>query len=120
MMLVTIIYVTDMEAAIDFYIALGATLGRTGRNPYWTEMTLGGSAFALHITDGVRSHAVPQIGVAVASSRSLEAVAAELAEHAIVLDREIADEAFGRSMSVRDPSGLVIQINEHDPDLHPG
>ena len=27
--------------------------------------------------------------------------------------RGIADEAFGRSLVVRDPDGLEIQINEH-------
>jgi hypothetical protein len=28
--------------------------------------------------------------------------------------RGIADETFGRSLIVRDPNGLQIQVNEHD------
>ena len=32
--------------------------------------------------------------------------------------RGIIDEAFGRSLVVRDPDGLLIQIDEHDPDLY--
>jgi len=28
--------------------------------------------------------------------------------------RGIADEAFGRSIVLRDPNGLVIQVNTHD------
>jgi hypothetical protein len=30
----------------------------------------------------------------------------------------IADENFGRLLRVTDPDGMVIQINEHDPQLY--
>jgi hypothetical protein len=35
------------------------------------------------------------------------------------LARPIADEAFGRSLLLRDPDGLTLQVNEHDHELHP-
>jgi hypothetical protein len=28
--------------------------------------------------------------------------------------RGIADEAFGRSLVIKDPNGLAIQVNEHE------
>jgi hypothetical protein len=43
----------------------------------------------------------------------LEEVATRLPLH-----RGIADEAFGRSVVVRDPDGTLIQVNEHDPDIN--
>jgi hypothetical protein len=30
-----------------------------------------------------------------------------------VFEREISDESFGRSLRVRDPDGLLVQINQH-------
>ena len=29
-------------------------------------------------------------------------------------ETEIVDESFGRSFQVRDPEGLLMQVNEHD------
>jgi hypothetical protein len=45
----------------------------------------------------------------------LELVVDELQRNKISLEREIADETFGRSIQVRDPDGMLIQLNEHDP-----
>jgi hypothetical protein len=30
----------------------------------------------------------------------------------------IVDENFGRLLRVTDPDGMVIQVNEHDPELY--
>jgi hypothetical protein len=35
----------------------------------------------------------------------------------VPLERDIADESFGRSIRLRDPDGLPISVNERDPDL---
>jgi len=34
------------------------------------------------------------------------------------ITRRIADEAFGRSIILRDPNGLEIQVNEHEREPH--
>jgi hypothetical protein len=52
------------------------------------------------------------------SHERLETLAARLKNAGITLEREISDEAFGRSLAVRDPDGLYIQINEHDESLY--
>ena len=115
MRLVPIVYVSDMHRSVTFFTGLGATVGGDGINPYWTEMRLSGTAFALHIHEPFEETTTRRLGLSVAVDQPLEAVAARLAGEGIDLDRGIADEAFGRSMVVRDPDGLAIQINEHDP-----
>jgi catechol 2,3-dioxygenase-like lactoylglutathione lyase family enzyme len=120
MRLVPIIYVTDIQRAVAFYSALGADVGPTGINAYWTEMTLHGSTFALHIHGAFGDVCAQRLGLSLIAEQPLETIAAGLAEHAIHLDRGITDESFGRSMVVRDPDGLAIQINEHDSTRHAG
>jgi uncharacterized glyoxalase superfamily protein PhnB len=48
----------------------------------------------------------------------LEVIVSRLREAGLTVTNEIADEAFGRSLLIRDPDGLPIQINEHDPELY--
>lgn len=43
---------------------------------------------------------------------------AQLQAAGVAVEHEIADEAFGRSLRLRGPDGLPLQINEHDPDLY--
>lgn len=119
MRLVSIIYVSDMDRSVDFYTGLGAELGATGRNPYWTELTMGDTPFALHITEPFTGPDSGRMGISLIADRPLEEVAAELRTVGIEPTRGIADESFGRSMVIRDPDGIAIQINEHDEHLHP-
>lgn len=111
----TIVYVTDMERSLQFYKGLGCVAKNEGA--YWSELRLGTAVLALH-----RTHALPQDGLWVAlamvAHRPLEAIIAELNAAGIATPDDIADEAFGRSLRLRDPDGLPIQINEHDASLY--
>jgi hypothetical protein len=53
----------------------------------------------------------------VISDEPLETVAARLTAAGFHPDSPV-DESWGRSMSVRDPEGMLVQVNEHDPDLY--
>lgn len=118
MKVVPIVYVTDMQRSLDWYRRLLPNAELVSTSPYWSELALGTAAsLALHIVDNVTQGA--QLGLALEAERSLEGIAESLATAGIAIDRGIADEAFGRSMLIRDPDGLAIQINEHDRELYP-
>jgi catechol 2,3-dioxygenase-like lactoylglutathione lyase family enzyme len=109
MILMPIVYVRDMEESVAFYEGLG--FDPQGRSPYWTELKAGdGAVLALHAADG---DTAGRVELALVSDEPLERLAG-----AAPLARGIADEAFGRSIVLRDPNGLEIQVNEHDRDLH--
>jgi catechol 2,3-dioxygenase-like lactoylglutathione lyase family enzyme len=115
-------YVRDVEGVRRFYEALGLTLDFASRRPrrggpsVWTELAGSGSQanLALHYWDEEPHHPV---SLAFQADEPLEHVVERLHAEGYELATEIVDEAFGRSFTIRDPEGLLIQINENDYDL---
>jgi catechol 2,3-dioxygenase-like lactoylglutathione lyase family enzyme len=118
----TIRYVEDMDAARRFYLALGLTHSFTSRQPrrgpsVWTELSgAPGTGLALH-------HAPEGSGIAVRaelcfqSDEVLEVVVERLRAAGYEPETDIVDESFGRAFTIRDPEGLLVQVNENDYEL---
>jgi catechol 2,3-dioxygenase-like lactoylglutathione lyase family enzyme len=105
--LMPIVYVTDMDRSIEFYASLGFEL--RSRGDHRSELVAGeGAVLALHLAPATR------LELALVAPQPLEHV---LETHADALARPIADEGFGRSLVLQDPDGLRLQVNEHDPEL---
>lgn len=115
MRLQPIVYVADMEASTSWYATLlGVEPDLSGG--HWTTFPVGGGHLALHLADPSSGPgAAGGVELSLVVDEPLEQVAARLHPN-----REIADEAFGRSLIVRDPDGALIQVNEHDPELTGG
>ena len=118
----TIRYVKDMDAARRFYLALGLTHDFTSRKPrrgpsVWTELAgTPGTGLALHYA--------PEGGdidkdaeLCFQAEEPLEDVVERLRAAGYAPETDIADESFGRSFTIRDPEGLLIQISENDYEL---
>lgn len=106
MILMPIVYVQEMDRSIAFYEQLG--FKTKSRSEMWSELAAGeGAVLALH--KAPEEH-VGRVELALVSEEPLERVAELVTPY-----RGIADEAFGRSLVVRDPNGMKIQVNEHDP-----
>lgn len=112
MKLMPLIYVTDMERAIGFYSRLLPVSSVVTSSPYWTELNVGGASLALHLAENV-DHAGDGVAVSFDAATTLEQVVSMLGEAGIEPSGEICAQPFGRSVTVSDPDGLVIQINEH-------
>jgi catechol 2,3-dioxygenase-like lactoylglutathione lyase family enzyme len=110
-------YVADLAAAARFYTALGLAGGDDSRSGNWLELGASAGVLALHITRESQDDDPGLMELAFVTEEPLEKVAARLTEAGFP-PAPIMDENFGRSMLVRDPDGLTIQINEHDPDLY--
>jgi catechol 2,3-dioxygenase-like lactoylglutathione lyase family enzyme len=101
--LMPIVYVEDMDASLAFYERLG--FEPKSRSGMWSELRAGdGAVLALH-----KAPAGGRVELALVADEPLEQVSERVPPA-----RGIADEAFGRSLVIRDPSGLAIQVNEHD------
>ncbi len=112
MRLQPIVYVTDMERSTAWYSDL------LGHGPdvaggHWSSFGVGGAHLALHLSD--EALGAGNIELSLVVEEPLEELASRLTPH-----RAIADEAFGRSLVVRDPDGALIQVNEHDSELYAG
>jgi hypothetical protein len=114
MKLMPIVYVTNMERSVEFYRAFCDTV--RSQSAMWTEFAIGDARFALHFVTPLPKES--RIELAFLATAPLEQVVAALEKRGISLERAITDEAFGRSILVRDPDGLPIQINEHDPEFY--
>jgi catechol 2,3-dioxygenase-like lactoylglutathione lyase family enzyme len=121
MRVMAIRYVRDVDAARRFYEALGLTLDfasrrpRRGGAPAWTELAGSGSGgnLALHQWD----EKIERISLSFQADEALEQVVQRLRAAGYEPATEIVDEAFGRSFTIRDPEGLLIQVNENDYEL---
>lgn len=113
MQVMPIRFVRDIEAAAQFYKALGLLTTATQRSGGWMELTGDGGILALHrATDEDESTELSLL-----TTEPLEQVVRRL----ILAGFEagaILDESFGRSMRVIDPDGVSVQINEHDTELY--
>lgn len=118
MTLMTIVYVTDMAASTAFYTALGAEVSLINRTKTWAEFRVGDAIFALHASDALPAERSCGLDLSFNSAEPLEGLVQSFKQAGVPLYREITDEAFGRSLAVKDPDGLLIQINEHDPELY--
>jgi catechol 2,3-dioxygenase-like lactoylglutathione lyase family enzyme len=103
--LMPIVYVTDMDASLAFYESLG--FGVQSRSQMWSQLRAGdGAVLALH---GAGADDAGRVRLALVAEEPLEQVAERIPPY-----RGIADEAFGRSLVLQDPNGMRIQVNEHD------
>ncbi len=112
MKLLPLVYVTDMAGSIDFYSKLLPASSIVTTSPYWTELQVGNATLALHIAGSV-DHTSDGMGLGFDAATPLEEVVEQLADAGIEPSGEICAQPFGRSLTVQDPDGLVIQINEH-------
>jgi catechol 2,3-dioxygenase-like lactoylglutathione lyase family enzyme len=107
-------YCADIEAAARFYRALGLAVGDATRSGSWLELPAAAGVLALHRA------AAPDAGtceLAFECDEPLEAVAGRL-RAAGFAPESIVDESYGRSLRVRDPDGVPVQVNEHDRSLY--
>lgn len=112
MRLLPIRYCADVAESTRFYRALGLDLGAATRPGSWVELPATGY-LALHKATGVAG----ECELAFEADEPLEAVVARLAAAGYPAE-PILDESFGRSVRVRDPDGIPVQVNENDRSLY--
>lgn len=118
MLVMPIVYVTDVSASVRFYSALGFTERRRSRSDNWVELAGDGGRLALHRTTGGNRPSKGRVELSLSTTEPLDHLRDVLVHAGIASVGPVIDEAFGRSLVVTDPDGLEIQINEHDHELY--
>lgn len=113
-----IVYVTNMDRSLSYYRSVLPDAEVVSQSDYWTELAVEGASLALHYVDQIPTDRL-WVELALVTVDRLENVVDKLREEGIEPDRGITDEAFGRSILIRDPDGLPIQINQHEQDFYP-
>lgn len=114
MKVVPVRYTRDVAAAVRFYQALGLDVGVASRPGGWVELPAASGMVAVHQADG---EDVGMCELAFESAEPLDRVAARVGAAGFEVG-PVIDENFGRSLRVRDPDGVWVQINLYDRELY--
>lgn len=114
--LMPILYVANVPRSVAFFQGLGLQLTAHDRAFGWAELRLGDAILGIHAARPAM--VVGTVELTLDSRAPLEAIASQLEAAGLVPEQPITDEAFGRTLRVRDPDGNTIQIGEHDRNLY--
>ena len=118
MRLQPMVHVDDMSAAVTFYEQLGATVLHGSRGGDWVLLDLAGTQIGLlaHPPNPEQGDAAVELNFAAAIP--LTELEDRLREAGVTIARPTADEGFGRQLQIISPDGLLIKVNELEPDLY--
>lgn len=110
-------YTDDPVRMRLFLEALGLRMTVASDSGGWIALEGSGGGVGLHEASSSSGRAMPGgADLSFESDEKLEHVAARLA--AAGYRSDIVDEAFGRSLRVTDPDGVVLQVNETMTDTY--
>ncbi len=112
------VHVDDMPAAVAFYEALGAQLLNGSRDGDWVLMRIGGAELGLlaHPPNPEQGEGAVELNFAVGGG--LETLEGRLRAAGVDIVTPTTDEGFGRQLQVRSPDGLLVKVNELEPELY--
>ena len=112
------VHVDDMGKAVDFYSKLGATVLHGSRDGDWTLLRIGNTELGLlaHPVNPEQNEGKVELNFEY--SNSLEALEKQLREVGVTIARPTGDEGFGYQLQLEDPDGMLVKINQTDPELY--
>lgn len=110
-------FVRNIELANRFYSTLGLFENAAATSGTWADMRGDGGQLGLHIAEADTSHAeAGAVALQFTTDEKLEFAAKRLKD-AGYKPSDIMDETFGRYITVQDPDGYLIQVNEVDEEF---
>jgi catechol 2,3-dioxygenase-like lactoylglutathione lyase family enzyme len=112
------VHVADMAAAVEFYERLGGEVVHGSRDGDWVLMTVGGAEVGLlaHPPNPEQGEATVELNFAYTGT--LAEFEERLRASGLTIARPTTDEGFGRQLQVSSPEGLLVKINELEPELY--
>lgn len=111
------IHVMSMAGAVDFLETLGGHVLQGSRDGDWVQIGIGGAEVGLlaHPANPEQGEGVVELNF---QSRTPLADVERAARAANVeIASPTSDEGFGRQLQLRTPDGMLVKINEIDPEL---
>ena len=112
------IHVEDLKESLPFYEALGARILHGSRDGDFVMLQLGDSQFSLLAHPANPDQAEGEVELNFEARGRLEEVAVALRRAGVAGVGEPVDEGFGRQLQITAPGGLLIKINELEPELY--
>jgi predicted lactoylglutathione lyase len=112
-----LLHVEDMGKALDFYGQLGATVLNGSRDGDWALLRFGGSELGLLAHPANPEQNEGKVELNFEYTASLEQLEKTLRKAGVKIARPAGDEGFGYQLQLEDPDGLLIKINQTDPEL---
>ncbi len=113
-----IVHVTDMAAAVAFWELMGAEVREGSRDGDRALLEMGGAEFGLLAHPPNPEQGEGQIELNCSCLGPLTDVEDRLRSAGADVVSPTTDEAFGRHLHVRTPDGLLVKINELQPDQY--
>lgn len=112
------VHVEDMGRALDFYTALGAKILHGSRDGDFALIRFQGAELSLLAHPPNPEQDEGRVELNFESTQPLEEVEARLRKAGVTITRPTSDEGFGKQLQVKSPDGLLIKINQLEPDLY--
>jgi len=111
------VHVEDMPASVAFYEALGATIVNGSRDGDFVLLAMGETQLSLlaHPVNPDQGEGDVELNFEAAN---LDALEETVSKAGVEVVSPVTDEGFGRQLQLRAPGGLLIKINELDPELY--
>ena len=111
------VHVEDMAAAVSFYEALGAAVLHGSRDGDWVLLRLGEAQIGLlaHPPNPEQNEGTVELNFE--ATEPLDQLEDRLRVAGVTIARPTTDEGFGRQLQITSPDGLLVKIDELDPEL---
>jgi post-segregation antitoxin (ccd killing protein)/predicted enzyme related to lactoylglutathione lyase len=110
------VHVVDMAASVSFYEALGGQVVHGCRDGDWVLLRLGGAEIGLlgHPPNPEQGEGMVELNLV--SARPLEELEERVRAAGVDVVRPTGDEAFGRQLQLAAPGGMLVKVNELEPE----
>ena len=112
------VHVQDMQAAVTFYEALGASIVHGSRDGDFVLLKMGAGQLSLlaHPPNPDQNEGLVELNFE--TGGDLVDVETRLVAAGVEVIQPTSNEGFGRQLQIASPDGLLIKINELQPDLY--
>jgi predicted enzyme related to lactoylglutathione lyase len=113
-----LVHVDDMPAAVAFYEALGARVEHGSRDGDFVLMIVGSGRIGLLAHPPNPEQNSGQVELNFQTAEVLETLEERLRAANVTIIQPATDTGFGRQLGVSAPGGLLIKINQLDPERY--
>lgn len=112
------VHVENMAASVEFYERLGGKVVHGSRDGDWVLLDVGGAQIGLlaHPPNPDQNEGVVELNFE--AVEPLDGIEDRLRAAGVAITRPTSDEGFGRQLQISTPDGLLVKIDEMEPDLY--
>ena len=111
------VHVKDMKGMVALLEALGGQVGPGSRDGDWVQVAIGGAEIGLLAHPPNPEQGEGDVELNFEARSPLEDIEKAAWAAGVAIASPTTDEGFGRQLQLRSPDGLLVKINEIEPEL---